>query len=90
MAIDNNLRGYDIVRMNVVDVIASVQIKERATKLQSKSQMPVRFEISEKARTSMLKWMNDQLIVESEYSCSSRFCERLHISTRQYVRIVRA
>lgn len=45
MAIDSNLRGCDLVRMKVVDVMASGQIKLRASALQSKTQKPVRFEI---------------------------------------------
>jgi site-specific recombinase XerD len=33
--------------------------------------------------------MKDPLMVGSEYLCPERFEERLHISTRQYARIVR-
>ena len=67
MAIDLKLRGCDLVRMKVVDVMASGQIKERASVLQSKTQKPVRFEMSERTRASVLKWMDDLLIVGSEY-----------------------
>ena len=42
MAIDSKLRGCDLCRMQVVDVMASGQIKERASVLQSKTQKPVR------------------------------------------------
>ena len=66
MTIDSRLRGYDLVKMKVVDVIASGQIKERASVLQSKTQKPVRFEISEgtplddfldvDAKLSALRW----------------------------------
>ena len=45
MAIDSKLRGCDLVKMKVVDVMASGQIKERASVPQSKTQKPVRFEI---------------------------------------------
>ncbi|MEM9912104.1 MAG: integrase [Pseudomonadota bacterium] len=47
MAIDSKLRGCDLVKMKVVDAMASGQIKKRASVLQSKTQKPVRFEISE-------------------------------------------
>ena len=70
--------------MKVVDVMASGQIKERASVLQSKTQKPVRFEISEGTRASLAKWMEDPLMVGSEYLWPGRFHERLHISTRQY------
>ncbi len=53
MAIDSKLRGCDLVRMKVVDVMASGQIKERASVRQSKTQKPVRFEISEGTRASV-------------------------------------
>ena len=38
MAIDSKLRGCDLVKMKVVDVMSSGQIKERASVLQSKTQ----------------------------------------------------
>ena len=89
LAIDSKLRGCDLVRMKVVDVMASGQIKERSSVLQSKTQKPVRFEISEGTRASVAKWMEDPMMVGSEYLWPGRFHERLHISTRQYARIVR-
>ena len=67
MAIDSKLRGCDLVKMKVVDVMTSGQIKERASVLQSKTQKPVRFEISEGTRASVEKWMEDELMVGSEY-----------------------
>ncbi len=73
----------------MVDVMASRQIKERASVLQSKTQKPVRCEISEGTRASVEKWMEDELMVGSEYLWPGRFHERLHILTRQYARIVR-
>jgi hypothetical protein len=57
--------------------------------VQSKTQKPVRFEISEGTRASVEKWMEDDLMVGSEYLWAGRFHERLHISTIQYARIVR-
>ena len=89
MAIDSKLRGCDLVKMKVVDVMASGQIKERASVLQSKTQKPVLFEISESTRASVEKWMEDEIMVGSEYPWPGRFHERLHISTHQYARIVR-
>ena len=89
MAIDSKLRGCDLVRMKVIDVMASGQIKERASVMQSKTQKPVRFEISEGTRASLDKWMEDPIMVGSEYLWPGRFHERLHISTRQYARILR-
>ena len=89
LAIDSKLRGCDLVKMKVVDVMASGQIKERASVLQSKTQKPVRFEISEGPRGSLATWVEDPQMVGSEYLWPGRLHERLHISTRQYARIVR-
>jgi hypothetical protein len=89
MTIDSKLRGCDLVKMKVVDVMASGQIKERTSVLQSKTQKPVRFEIPEGTRASLERWIQDPLMVGSEYLWPDRFHERLHISTLQYTRIVR-
>jgi integrase len=89
LGIDSKLRGCDLVKMKVIDVMASGQIKERASVLQSKTQKPMRFEISEGTRASLEKWMQDPLMVGSEYLWPGRFHERLHISTHQYPRLVR-
>lgn len=88
-AIDSKLRGCDLVKLKVADVMASGQIRERASILQSKTKQPVRFEISEGTRRSLEGWMQDPLMVGSEYLWPGRFHDRLHISTRQYARIVR-
>ncbi len=87
MIIDSKLRGCDLVRMKVVDVFASGQVKKRASVLQSKTQKPVRFEISDGTRASVEKWMEDELMVGSEYLWSERLHDRLHIFTRQYAQI---
>ena len=89
LAIDSKLRGCDLVKLKVADVYAAGQIKERAAIVQSKTQKPVRFEISEGTRKSLLRWMEEPLMIGSEYLWPGRFHERLHISTRQYARLVR-
>ncbi|SDZ36017.1 hypothetical protein SAMN05444004_111100 [Jannaschia faecimaris] len=68
--------------------MASGQIKERASVLQGKTQNPMRFEISEGTRASLARWMREPLMVESEHLWPGPFHERLHISTRQYARVV--
>ena len=78
-------RGYETAR----PVSSSFCLTVPASVLQSKTQKPVRFEISEGTRASIAKWMEDELMVGSEYLWPGRFHERLHISTRQYARIVR-
>lgn len=89
LAIDSKLRGCDLVKLKVVDIFAADQVKERTSIIQSKTQKSVRFEITEGTRKSLLRWINEPLMVGSEYLWTGRFHERLHISTRQYARLVR-
>ena len=88
LAIDSKLRGCDLVTLKVADVFAAGQVKERTSIIQSKTQKPVRFEITEGTRKSLLRWMDEPLMIGSEYLWPGRFHERLHISTRQYARLV--
>ena len=67
MAIDSKLRGCDLVRLKVADVFVASQMKERTSVLQSKTQKPVRFEITDGTRKSILRWLDDPLMVGSEF-----------------------
>ncbi len=89
LAIDSKLRGCDLVTLKVVDIFAAGQVKERASVTQSKTQKPVRFEITDGTRKSLARWMDEPLMIGSEFLWPGRFHERLHISTRQYARLVR-
>ncbi len=89
LSIDSKLRGCDLVKLKVADVFAAGQFKERASIIQSKTQKPVRFEITEGTRKSILRWMEEPLMIGSEFLWPGRFHERLHISTRQYAQLVR-
>lgn len=53
LAIDSKLRGCDLVKLKVADIYASGHVKERASIIQSKTQRPVRFEITEGTRKSL-------------------------------------
>ncbi|SPH18278.1 Tyrosine recombinase XerC [Defluviimonas aquaemixtae] len=88
-AIDSKLRGCDIVKLNVADVYAAGQVKERASIIQSKTRKPVRFELTEGTRASLATWLEQPMMIGSEFLWPGRFHERLHISTRQYARLVR-
>lgn len=63
LAIDSKLQGRDLVRMKVVAVMASGQIEECASGLQSKTQQPARVEISESTRALLARWMQEPLMV---------------------------
>ncbi|MCA0922962.1 tyrosine-type recombinase/integrase [Pseudooceanicola nanhaiensis] len=89
LAIDSKLRGCDLVKLKVADVYATGQVRERASIIQSKTLRPVRFEITDGTRISLSRWMEEPIMVGSEYLWPGRLHERLHISTRQYARLVR-
>jgi len=89
LAIDSKLRGCDLVKLKVADVYAAGQVKGRASIIQSKTLKPVRFEITKGTRKSLFQWLEDPLMIGSEHLWPGRFHDRLHISTRQYARLVR-
>jgi site-specific recombinase XerC len=89
VAIDSKLRGCDLVKLKVTNVYASGHVKERASIIQSKTGKPVRFEISEGTRKSIATWLAEPMMIGSQHLWPGRFHGRLHISTRQYARLVR-
>lgn len=89
MAIDSKLRGCDLVKLKVADVYASGAIKERTSILQSKTKTPVRFEVTEGTRKSLLDWIGNPLMSGHTFLWPGRFHDRPHISTRQYARMLK-
>ena len=88
-AIDSKLRRCDLVRLKVADVYAAGQVKERASILQRKTGKPMRFELMEGTRTSLRHWLEHPMMIGQVFLWPGRFHELLHISTRQYARLVR-
>lgn len=89
MAVDSKLRGCDLVGLRVRDVYAAGRVKERASMIQSKTGKPVRFEITETTRQSLEQWIRDPEMICLKFLWPSRIHGSLHLSTRQYARIVR-
>src|SRR6187551_1372626 len=57
LAIDSKLRGCDLVRVRIDDVVTGRDVRSRTLIIQSKTGRPVQFEILEPARTSLLTWL---------------------------------
>lgn len=53
LAIDSKLRGCDLVTIQVKDIAHGDHVAKRAMILQSKTQQPVQFEITEQTRTAI-------------------------------------
>ena len=57
LAIDSKLRGCDLVKIRISDIVCDRKIRTRATVVQQKTGRPVQFELMDDARASLLKWL---------------------------------
>jgi integrase len=89
MAVDNKLRGCDLVCLRVRDVFEAGRIKERASMTQSKTGKPVKFEITETTWQSLDRWIADPEMFGVDFLWPSRLHGSPHLSTRQDARILR-
>jgi hypothetical protein len=83
MAIDCKLRGCALVRLMVRDVLVSGHMKDRASVLQSKTQRPVQFEITEQTRKAVQRWIESPAMVRCDDLWPSRVHGGPHLLTRQ-------
>jgi integrase len=83
LAIDSKLRGCDLVALRVMDVVHG-----SAVVMQHKTQRPVQFEITEQTRDALTAWIAEGQLTPAQYLFPSRVRASLHLSTRQYARIV--
>ncbi|MHB1915578.1 MAG: tyrosine-type recombinase/integrase [Acidiferrobacteraceae bacterium] len=88
LAIDSKLRGCDLVKLHVRDVTHGSQILPRAMVIQRKTQRPVQFELTEPTRTAVSAWIEKAHLRSEQFLFPSRIRDSLHVSTRQYARIV--
>src|SRR6201996_46757 len=57
LAIDSKLRGCDLVRIQIGELVAGGRVRDRAIVVQQKTGRPVQFELLEPARSSILAWL---------------------------------
>ena len=57
LAIDSKLRGCDLVKLRIGDLVSGGTIRNRTTVVQQKTGRPVQFEIMAEARKSLLAWL---------------------------------
>lgn len=88
LAIDSKLRACDLVKLRVLDVAHGDRVAQRATVLQQKTQRAVQFEITEQTRSAISAWMVQVSLHQDAFLFPSRLHSSLHLSTRQYARIV--
>jgi integrase len=90
LAIDSKLRGCDLVRLRVRDVVHGERIVSRATVMQRKTGQPVRFELTEQTRDALQAWITNARLTAGDFLFHSRLRSSPHLSTRQYARIVKS
>ena len=88
LAIDSKLRGCDLVRLRIGQVVVNAAARHRATIVQQKTQKPVQFELTEQTRESLIGWLTRRGGGLQDFVFPSRVDSSAHISTRQYARLV--
>ena len=77
LAIDSKLRGCDLVRLRVRDVVHGDQVVSRATVMQRKTGQPVRFEVTEQTRDAVQAWIAERKLYVRGLSLSPAGSARL-------------
>lgn len=88
LAIDSKLRGCDLVKVRIGDLVSGGRVRNRAMVIQQKTKRPVQFELLEPARSSILAWLERRGGSVDNYAFPSRVERLEHLSTRQYSRLV--
>jgi integrase len=90
LAIDSKLRACDLVKLRVRDVCHSDRVSARAIVMQQKTQRSVQFEITDQTRAALAEWIKLSGLRSDDFVFPSRAPRSMHLSTRQYSRIVRS
>ena len=88
LAIDSKLRGCDLVKIKIGDVVAGDEIRNRATVVQQKTNRPVQFELTGDVRATLIAWLERRGGCDADFLFPSRIDHNHHMSTRQYARLV--
>lgn len=88
LAIDSKLRACDLLKLRVSDVSIGGRVGSRAMIMQQKTKRPVQFEITARTRDSILQWIQYADLAPTAFLFPSRLHRSLHLSTRQYSRMV--
>jgi integrase len=88
LAIDSKLRGCDLLKVRISDLVSGGRVRVRAMVIQQKSGRPVQLGLLEPARTSILDWLERRGGALEDLAFPSRTDHNQHLSTRQYARLV--
>jgi len=87
-AIDSKLRGCDLVKIRIGDLMSAGSFRDRVTVIRQKTGRPVQFEIMSEARQSLKAWLDRRGGTIRDFVFPSRIDYLGHLSTRQYARLV--
>ena len=87
LAIDSKLRGCDLVKLRVCDVMQGSRMLTRTMVMPQKTQRPVQFEITEQTRDTVGAWIAQAQLKPDQCLFPSRVHASDLISTRQYERL---
>jgi len=88
LVIDSKLRGCDVVKVCIGELVSSSHVRSRAIVIQRKTGRPVQFELLAPARASILAWLERRGGTLDDYAFPSQIDYSDHLSTRQYARLV--
>ena len=88
LAIDSKLRGCDLVKVKIGDLVARGRVRNRGMVIQKKTKRPVQFELLETARSTVLAWLERRGGGLDEFVFRSRIDRSDQLSTRRYPRLV--
>lgn len=71
-AIDSKLRGCDVVKVRIGDVVSGGRVRDRAIVVQQKTNRPVQFELMDTARKTMRAWLERRGGALNDYVFPSR------------------
>src|SRR5215468_3178211 len=83
LAIDSKLRGCDVVKIRIGELVSGGRVRTRATVTQQKTSRPVQFELLEAAHSSLQAWLERRGGTVEDYAFASRTDHARHIGTRR-------
>jgi integrase len=88
LAVDSMLRGCDLVRLRIGQLVVNGTARHRATVIQRRTEQPMQFELTEQTRESVLAWLELRGGALDDYVFPSRSRRDQHLSTRQYAHLL--
>ena len=88
LAVDSKLRACDLLNLRVSDISTGGRVDSRSIIMQRKTRRRVQFEITARTRDSLTDWIGRAELRSSEFLFPSGLNRSMHLSRRQYARIV--